>query len=163
MELLPKGMKGKLILAGDFIPPTLLDQVSSRPGWARVEQLGFISRPAASQLLRQARAGLLLFHPEPNHVHSQPNKLFEYMSAGLPVIASDFPLWREIIEGVGCGLLVDPLNPEAISQAIGHLLTNLQDAESMGQRGLEAVRQKYNWVPEEKKLLALYEEVLAED
>jgi glycosyltransferase involved in cell wall biosynthesis len=86
--------------------------------------------------------------------------MFEYMAAGLPVIASDFPLWRSIVQGAGCGLLVDPQNPMAIRDAIERLLRNPQEAERMGARGREAVRQKYNWPVEEQKLLNLYQELL---
>jgi len=49
------------------------------------------------------------------HVAAQPNKMFEYMAAGLPVIASDFPLWRQIVGGAKCGLLVDLLSAEEIA------------------------------------------------
>ncbi|MEX1014416.1 MAG: glycosyltransferase, partial [Candidatus Paceibacterota bacterium] len=89
----------------------------------------------------------------------QPNKLFEYMHAGLPVIASDFPLWREIIEGNNCGLLVNPLNPNEIAEAILWLYNNPDKAREMGRNGQKAVKEKYNWEQEEKKLLQLYETI----
>jgi hypothetical protein len=161
MGLLPEGLATKLILAGELSPPSFRHELAGLPGWGRVEMLGLISRRAVAQLFGNVRAGLVLFLPEPNHVRSQPNKLFEYMSAGIPVIASDFPLWREIVEEAGCGLVVNPLDPQAIAGAIEHLLTHPEEAEAMGRRGREAVEKKYNWASEEKKLLALYEEVLA--
>ena len=83
--------------------------------------------------------------------------MFEYMAAGLPVIASDFPLWREIIERAGAGLLVDPESPRQIAEAIEWILTNEKEAEQMGQRGREAVLSEYNWEKEEEKLLQLYD------
>ena len=85
--------------------------------------------------------------------------MFEYMSAGLPVIASDFPLWREIIAGNDCGLLVDPEDPQAIADAIDTLVNDPEMARRMGENGARTVREKYNWDIEEKKLLALYEEI----
>ena len=82
------------------------------------------------------------------------------MSAGLPVIASHFPLFREIIEGNKCGLCVDPLNPSEIAKAIDYILTHPEEAQRMGENGLKAVKEQYNWDIEEKKLLALYEKLL---
>ncbi len=82
------------------------------------------------------------------------------MSAGVPVIASDFPLWRKIVEGAGCGLVADPLDPHAIASAIEWLLTHPDEAEAMGKRGQEAVRKLYNWEHEAKALINFYERLL---
>ncbi len=106
------------------------------------------------------RLGLVTFLPAPNHTESQPNKLFEYMAAGLPVVASDFPLWRHIVESSQCGLLVDPSDPGKIAEAIEWILRHPQEAEAMGRRGAEAVRQTYNWGSEAKTLLDLYRQLL---
>ncbi len=83
------------------------------------------------------------------------------MSARLPVIASNFPLWREIIEGNKCGLCVDPLNPEEIAAAITWIVEHPAEAEVMGKNGRKAVEERYNWNTEGEKLLALYRQVLA--
>jgi glycosyltransferase involved in cell wall biosynthesis len=93
-------------------------------------------------------------------MESQPNKLFEYMSASLPVIASDFPLWREIIEGAGAGLLVDPQSPDAISDAMEWLIDNPEQAKEMGENGKRAVEETYNWNIESKKLITMYRDLI---
>lgn len=157
---LPENLGVKLWLAGSFSPVHLEDEVKEFPGWERVQFLGWQSHEGVAAMLGQARLGLVLFHPAPNHMMAQPNKLFEYMSAGIPVVASDFPLWCEIIEGAGCGLVVDPLDSKAITKAILWLLEHPVEAEAMGKRGQEAVRKRYNWDHEAEKLLVFYQKII---
>lgn len=156
IELLPEPLGAKLVLLGEFWPPELKVEIEQMPGWKRVEFLGWQTREGVVHNLLDARAGLVLLHPRPSYVDNYPVKLFEYMAAGLPVIASDFPFWREIVEGAGCGLLANPLDPEAIAEAIQYLLEHPSEAESMGKRGREAVLSRYNWDTEANKLLELY-------
>jgi hypothetical protein len=131
------------------------------PGWQHVVFVGWQSRPMIVALLGRARVGLVVLHPLPNYKEAYPVKLFEYMAAGLPVVASDFPLWRQIVEGTGCRLLVDPRDPQAIASAIGWLFTHPDEGAAMGERGRQSVGTTYNWGVEAKKLLAFYERLLA--
>jgi glycosyltransferase involved in cell wall biosynthesis len=131
-------------------------RVERLSGWRWVREHGMLDREHLRDLLGNSRAGLLLYLPEPNHIDALPNKLFEYMASGVPVIASDFPLWREIVEVNGCGILVDPRDPEAIARAIEFLVTDEAQAQAMGERGRRAVLSCFNWAEEEAKLLAVY-------
>jgi glycosyltransferase involved in cell wall biosynthesis len=108
----------------------------------------------------QSKAGVVTFLPAPNHIDSQPNKMFEYMSAGLPIITSNFPLWKEIVEGNSCGICVNPLESKEIAEAIEYIVSHPKGAEQMGQNGKRAVLEKYNWQVEEKKLFEVYEELI---
>jgi glycosyltransferase involved in cell wall biosynthesis len=83
------------------------------------------------------------------------------MCAGIPVIASDLPGCREIVESSKCGLLVEPFNVRALSEAITYLWTHPQEALEMGQRGFEQIQRKYNWGEEEKNLFRVYERLCA--
>ena len=150
----------RLQLAGRFSETDLEHRVQALSGWQRVDALGFVDRGGVRDVLARSMAGLVTFLPAPNHIDAQPNKMFEYMSAGIPVIASDFPLWREIVAGNDCGLLVDPLNPAQIAEAIDYLVTHPDDAERMGRNGRRAVLEQFNWPTEEKKLLGFYERVM---
>jgi glycosyltransferase involved in cell wall biosynthesis len=143
-----------LVLAGPPQPPPFLDELRGLAGWQRVRYEGVVPRGAAESLLGRARAGIVAFHPDPTQVDALPNKLFEYMAAGIPVIASDFPLWREFADG--CGVFVDPRDPAAVAGAIDRLLASPDDAEELGARGAERVRTQHNWNQEAERLLALY-------
>jgi glycosyltransferase involved in cell wall biosynthesis len=146
----------RLVLAGVIDPPELLPELERLPGFDRCEFLGWRDRKSVAALMRRAIAGLVLFHPVQNHIEAQPNKLFEYMSAGLPVVASDFPVWRSIVVDGGCGICVDPLDPKAIAQALDYLRTHPEEAREMGRRGRRLVLDRYNWREEQGKLLGLY-------
>jgi len=149
----------RLQIAGCFSEPEIEREVKGYPGWSRVDQLGFVDRAGVREILERSVAGIVTFHAAPNHVDAQPNKMFEYMSAGVPVIGSRFPLWEEIIVGNDCGVCVDPLDAEALAAAIDFFVENPERARQMGENGRRAVQEKYNWGVEERKLLALYAEI----
>jgi len=143
-----------LSLAGEFSSQALRGELIGSPGWSSVQEEGWLDRGAVAHVMGRARMGLLVLHPIQNYVDSQPNKLFEYMSAGLPVIASDFPLWREIAGC--CSIFVDPLEPRAIAEAMIWVLEHPDEAERLGRKGRELVETRFNWTKEGEKLVDLY-------
>jgi glycosyltransferase involved in cell wall biosynthesis len=149
-----------LVLAGRFDPPSLADRLQMSPGWSRVVRMGHVGRAEIAELFARTTAGLVVFEPAANHHRAQPTKLFEYMSAGLPVIASNFPLWREIVESNHCGICVDPTSPTALADAIRWLIAHPDQAREMGENGRRAVQTTYRWEPEGRKLIALYRTIL---
>jgi glycosyltransferase involved in cell wall biosynthesis len=88
----------KLILAGNFSPLSLQMELEKEKGWDKVEYVGNAKREEVAKIFAKSKAGLVVMHPLPNHIDAQPNKMFEYMSASLPVIGSNFELWKEVIE-----------------------------------------------------------------
>lgn len=150
------GSEVRLQLGGKFPAPKFEALVRMQAGWSKVDALGWLDRAGVKNALDRSVAGLVTLHPIINYLDSLPIKMFEYMAAGVPVIASNFPLWREIVEGNDCGLCVDPLDPAAIARAIDYLVTHPGEAERMGRNGQRAVQEKYNWSIEEAKLLQLY-------
>ena len=151
----------RLRIAGIPQPAAYADVLQATPGSDRVDMLGWAGRSEVVTLLGDAIAGLVVMPPAPQHAAGLPTKMFEYMAAGLPVIVSDFPTWRRIIDECGAGLAVDPERPESIAAAIDWLMANRDSAEAMGRRGREAVRDTYNWEKEGTKLLALYDGLLS--
>ncbi len=157
MEYIPNTT---LHIAGKYSPASFQEVLQSKTGWKNVQEHGFVSRQETNQIMANAKVGLVTFLPLPNHVDAQPNKMFEYMSAGIPVVGSFFPLWKEIILTNACGLCVNPENPKEIAQAVNHLLDHPEEAKEMGLRGRKQVLEKYNWDAEAKKLIGVYQVLL---
>jgi glycosyltransferase involved in cell wall biosynthesis len=153
----------RLHVAGSMVPAKTKSVLEREVGWQRVIYHGVVNRQEVARLLHGAAAGLVVLHPTPSYTDALPVKMFEYMAAGVPVIASDFPVLREIVEASGCGILVEPLDVHAISSAMQWVLDHPEEAGAMGRRGRETVRQKLNWEAEAVALLALYAELDARE
>lgn len=149
----------RLQLGGKFGERDFEARVQAEAGWRRVDALGWLDRTAVRAVLERSVAGLVTLHPIVNYIDALPVKMFEYMAAGIPVIASHFPLWREIVESNECGICVDPLDPKAIAKAIDFIVSNPKRAEEMGRNGRKAVCEHFNWAVEERKLLDFYEQL----
>ncbi|HHH19987.1 MAG TPA: glycosyltransferase [Campylobacterales bacterium] len=147
-------------LAGMTYEESFFKTLTENAHWNRVEFVGKLDRIGVKALLEESKVGLVTLHPAINYKDALPVKMFEYMVAGIPVIASDFPILQEIIDREECGICVDPLNPQAIGEAITYLVEHDEDAKQMGRRGKQAVIERYNWGNEEKKLYQIYDEVL---
>ncbi len=155
-----RGSDTKLVLAGSCDDNDFTCKLKNLDGLKYVDYRGLLNRSDLMSILESSFAGIVTFLPVPNHVESQPNKLFEYMSAEIPVISSNFPLWREIVEGLNCGICVDPKSPDAIADAINFLIEHPEKAREMGKNGRKAIVDKYNWGHEEVKLMNLYSGIL---
>jgi glycosyltransferase involved in cell wall biosynthesis len=157
LEYLPNSVE--LILLGEFSPKTYEDEVRRLKGFEKVRYLGLVDFKEVNKYLSGADTGIVCLQPINRYKISFPTKLFEYMEAGLPVVASNFALWRDIIDTSNCGICVDPTNPEEISEAIKNLLENPEKARQMGENGRRAVFESYNWGNESRKLLGVYRDL----
>ena len=157
MELLGPGFE--LVLAGRFIPEQYEAALRAMPGFGSVRHIPTLPHERIWQEYAACDAGIVCLMPVERYKVSLPVKLFEFMAAGLPVIASDFPLFREIVEGSGCGICVDPTNSEAIAAAIRRLQGDDAAARLMGERGIAAVRDRFNWRQEGAELVKLYQRI----
>lgn len=154
-----KKVEGSLTLGGEFPDPHEENDTKEIEGWNKVDFLGYLDREEIREVFSKSIAGLVVLHPTISYLDSLPVKMFEYMGAGIPVIASNFPLWKEIIEGNDCGICVDPLNENEIANAIQWMFDNPEEAARMGENGRKAIESKYNWTIESEKLIKLYEDL----
>lgn len=148
-----------LHLAGAFDDQELKNEVQALPGWQKVKWHGQISRTEVTALLAKVSAGLVTLLPTRSYVEAYPIKMFEYMAAGIPVIASDFPLWSDIVTKHACGLLTNPLEPRAIAAAMEQLFNDPEHARNLGMNGRIAALQHYTWESEAHTLVQLYRDI----
>ena len=153
----------KFEVFGDTDNPILLNFLNNTE---KVKYFGVVPWQEVSKHLANADVGLVLLQPVPAYFYCPGEnivKLFEYMSVGLPIIISNFPKLKKLILDIGCGIPVDPTNPEEIAKAIEYLIEHPEEVKQMGENGRKAVLEKYNWEHEEKKLLRIYDELLNEN
>lgn len=146
-----------LYLAGKPSPSNLLDHLKQEKGWENVVFFGQVGRPKLLDILSESKVGMLLFHPIENHINCIPNKLFEYMSARLPVVASNIPFWTKLMDKSESVIFVNPFNAEEVRGVVQALLNSPEKAQSLGKNGYAAVKTQFNWCNEEKKLLDFYQ------
>jgi glycosyltransferase involved in cell wall biosynthesis len=132
-------------------------------GWSeikdQVEFRGYIPYPQSIEAIEDCIVGIALPETLPNHKGSYPTKMFEYMSIGLPVIASDFQLYKDVVEKYECGFTVTPEDPEAIANAIEKLYLNREMAKRMSANAKETVK-NFDWESEAKRLIDFYKQIL---
>lgn len=143
-----------------YIDPEHRVALSRRPGFARAEYLGRLGRADLRRFYQSSVAGLAIYDYKLNlgwRLGSYgTNKVFEYMEAGLPIICTDYTLWRDIVDRYDCGICVEPGSVEGIRSAIAELTGDRARAYRMGQNGRRAVLEEYNWASEERKYLRVY-------
>jgi glycosyltransferase involved in cell wall biosynthesis len=127
---------------------------------ANVKFVAWVPYEEKERLSAQASMGIITYLPYPNNTSCLPNKLFDYMLMSLPVVVSNFPLYRDVVQTHQCGLTVDPAQPPEIARAIVYLIEHPREAQQMGANGRRAVLEEYNWEKESQRLLQIYDTVL---
>lgn len=157
--LVAKETPVRLHLAGRATPTTLIDEVAAEPGWENVDYAGLVPHDEVAAHLRGAVAGLATLLPTPNHLISSPIKVFEYMAMGLPVIMSDFPDWRTLLDGVDCVVWADPARPDTIAAAMRELMADPARRAQMGEVARRAVLDKFVWEKQLDNLVDAYRRI----
>lgn len=153
-----------LVLAGEFSSIELKNVILDNKNQF-VEYAGVLDRIQVRKLLSQSIMGLSVLQDvgQYKYLDNLPTKVYEYMGAGLPVIISNFPYYKKVIEEFECGICVSSNQIEDIAESIKWVLAHQDEAEAMGKRGQVAVREKFNWSLEEKKLVSLYKDLLGKN
>ena len=151
----------RLNLAGKFSQgdTEFENELRSKPEWNKVNELGYVDRPTVLSIMQRSKVGIITSWPLPNHLESLAIKMFEYMSAGIPVVCSDFPMWKVMVAEDNFGICVNPLDSKEIASAVQKLINDPELSVRLGQNGRKAILEKFNWGIEEKKLIDLYKKI----
>ena len=112
------------------------------------------------ELSKKCKVGLAVLKPIKNYIGSYPTKIFEYMSIKLPVITSNFELYKDVVEKNKCGFCIDPFSPEDLASKIEIIIKDETLAKRMGINGFKAIEEKFNWKHEERKLHTAYDKAI---
>jgi glycosyltransferase involved in cell wall biosynthesis len=150
-----------LVLVGDGPLRGLLENLANELGIRdRVKFCGKVPLQVLLEYTRDATVGLCLIENTClSYYYSLPNKLFEYLVAGVPVFASDFPDMRRVVETSGAGVVADPANVAEIARVLNELLADPRRWSLMAQRARQSAETTYNWDIESRKLLAVYQDL----
>lgn len=154
----------RYIIAGP-ISAEYLNKLKALQSWNKVEYLGIISRTEVETLYSKSHIGMALMDYTENcggRMGTLGNtKLFEIMQSSLPIICTDYTLWKEIVEDHKTGICINPHNIQAISNAIEKLINNPEEAKLMGEKGMEVTLASYNWKTQETCLLNIYKKLIS--
>lgn len=147
----------KFLLGGKFSPQTLKEKILKKAG--NIDYLSWLSLDEVVETMLKSKIGIIIPQPNERYKTNYPVKLFEYMAAGLPVIASKEGVSSNFVIESKSGVLVNPTKPKEVAEAISYLLNHPVEAEQMGERGKNMVFSKYNWEKESEVLVNLYDEL----
>ncbi len=148
----------QLVLGGSYSPEDILEDLNKMQSEEVGSYLGEINRKEVRSVLMKAGMGLSLLQDKGQYAHldNLSTKVYEYMQSSLPVIISDFPYVQRLLKKYPFGIAVDPSDPEEIAQAMRFIRDNPETAKKMGDAGLRAVQEEFNWEKEAEKLIVLY-------
>ncbi len=153
-RLATEKVKVDFVLGGKFAPASLEQELLPK---YKVQYRSWLSYDEMISVLFSSKIGIIVPHPIERYKTNYPVKLFEYMAAGLPVIAAKEGESANFVKEVSAGILVDPLDEKQIAEAIITLMQDPSQAKAMGLRGRQLIFDKYNWEKESEKLLQLYQ------
>jgi glycosyltransferase involved in cell wall biosynthesis len=149
-----------VFLGGGGLEPQIRRRVAECGIQGRTHFLGMV--PSADVVPYTASATVGILSTVPTNLNNRlalPNKIFQYMAASVPVVASDYPQIRDVVEGSQAGVVVDPTDIDALAAAIRGYTQDRERARRDGANGRRAVEERYHWDVAAETLLAVYADV----
>jgi glycosyltransferase involved in cell wall biosynthesis len=133
-----------IALLGDGKEKSNLKKQAASMELANVLFLPPVPKTEMAAVLAGADACLAILKPVDEYKTTYPNKVFDYMAAGRPVVLAIDGVIREVVEAAGCGIFVQPGDPPALAEAIRSLAGDIEQARTMGLRGPGYLEQHFN-------------------
>lgn len=147
-----------------YIGPTpskeLIDSIGLETIENNIKFYGRLDLTEGYALSRKCQVGLAVLKPIENYKYSYPTKIFEYMSIKLPIITSNFKLYKDVVEVHNCGHCIDPVSSEDLANSIETIFKDKNLSIKMGENGFNLVNSKFNWKHQEKTLISYYKKIL---
>jgi glycosyltransferase involved in cell wall biosynthesis len=152
----------RLVLVGRGPLESQLRMFGSAPDLeGRVFFTGMVPYDELPPLTASADLGVLILSPmNLSKKLSSANKIFEYMAAGIPILATDFPENRRVVAETDSGWLVKGRNAASLALAVNGIFADPDEMRRRGENGRRAHTERYNWAREEERLLAHLSELL---
>ncbi len=130
-----------------------LQKQLTKTGWLPYEEVG--------EALSQCSVGIIFMeYTENNMLAGPPNKLFNYMRYGLPIVSTDLPETSRIVRETQSGLIVKNRSVGSLVKALSILIEDEDKRSQMGENARKAIHDKYSWEQMERRLLRVYKEIL---
>lgn len=152
----------EIVLVGSFSSEAYKEEILASGPKGIIQYLGFINtRKELFSIYARCAVGasLLLDDGQFKKIDIMPTKVYEYMAMEMPVLISDFPYNRKLIEKYRFGLVANPDDANDIAAKMRWLLDHPKEAETMGKNGKRLLVEQFTWDVAEKKLLKLYQEI----
>jgi glycosyltransferase involved in cell wall biosynthesis len=150
--------KAELWLLGSWESLKYQIECEQSKGFSNVKYFGNVKQEEVYSITKNADIGIVNFLPIANHITAMPNKPFEYMACGLPIIMSNFKFWKDNFSH--CAIFVDPNNPKEIALKISILLNDHELRKKLGEAGRIFVKNNFSWESEREKLYTFYKKIL---
>lgn len=150
--------KVTLWLLGNWESEEYKQECINLPGFKYVKYFGSVPQKEVYSYMKRSDIGIVNFWPVDNHLLALPNKPFEYMACGLPMIMSNFPYWKEVFKGCFWG--IDPKDPNNIAKTIENLIDKPGVMKELGENGRRFVLNKYSWESEKENLFKAYKDLV---
>jgi glycosyltransferase involved in cell wall biosynthesis len=138
--------------------------VRHRPAATRVlRRIGwdaYVPHATIAEATARAHVGLALFRPHPAHARVLLTKFYEYLRHGLPILCSDFPLWRRFVQAHGCGAVVPPGDAEAAARVLRRWRADPARYRALCE-GARRAAPRFRWSVMGARLVRLYRHLMA--